>query len=88
MRYTHTRFGQTDWETPYQDSYWEWEDKEEVWQPGYKNIVTGLATISLLRLGVPLQVYGGYRNQSWIPGKNFRAANVFTAGLRVPLKFW
>ena len=88
LRYTHTRFGQTDWETPYKDTYWEWEDKEEIWQPGYKNILTGLATVSLLRLGIPLQVYGGYRNQSWIPGKNFRAANVYTMGMRFPLKFW
>jgi hypothetical protein len=88
FRFTHTRFGQTDWQTPYTRSDWEWDDKEEIWQPGHKNILTGLATLSLFRMGLPLQLYGGYRNQSWLPGKNFRAANAFSAGARVALKFW
>jgi len=90
FRYTHTRFGQTRWEGAgwWASDWWEYDDKEEIWQPGYKNILTGIVTVSLLRLGVPLQVYGGYRNQTWIPGKNFRAANVITAGFRLPLKFW
>lgn len=88
FRYTYTRFGKTDWQTEYDGSHWEWDDKEEIWQPGYKNILTGIVTISLLRMGIPLQVYGGYRNQSWIPGKNFRAANAYTMGFRFPLKFW
>ena len=88
FRYTHTRIGQTDWGTTYGRADWEWEDKEEIWLPGYKNILTGLATVSLLRLGVPLQIYGGLRNQTWLPGKNYRAANTYTAGLRIPLKFW
>jgi len=88
FRYTHTRLGQSDWQTPYSGSWWEWDDKEEIWQPGYKNILTMTATISLFRMGIPLQVYGGYRNQSWIPGKNFRAANVTSMGFRFPLKFW
>jgi hypothetical protein len=86
FRYTYTRFGQTDWES--NSALWDWDDKEEVWGPGYKNILTGLVTVSLLRVGVPLQLYGGYRNQTWIPGKNFRAANVITSGFRLPLKFW
>jgi len=90
FRYTYTRFGQTEWEGGgwWDSDWWEYEDKEEIWQPGYKNILTFIGTVSLLRLGVPLQLYGGYRNQTWIPGKNFRAANVITAGLRLPLKFW
>ena len=29
-----------------------------------------------------------YRNQTWLPGKNFRAGNVLTTGFRIPLKFW
>ena len=84
--YTHTRFGQTDWESL--SPLWDWEDQEEIWRPGYKNILTGTATVSLLRLGVPLQLFASYRNQSWIPGKNFRAADVINTGFRVPLKFW
>ncbi len=86
FRYTFTRIGQTDWES--NSELWNGDDKEEVYGPGYKNILTFMATVSLLRVGVPLQLYGGYRNQSWIPGKNFRAANVITAGFRLPLKFW
>lgn len=88
FRFTHTHLGQTDWQTSYPGSWWEWEDKEEIWQPGYKNILTMQATVSLFRMGIPLQVYGGYRNQSWIPGKNYRAANVTSIGFRFPLKFW
>ena len=86
FRYTYTHIGQSDWQS--NSALWDWEDKEEIWQPGYKNILTFLGTVSLFRLGVPLQIYGGYRNQNWIPGKNFRAASVATAGFRVPLKFW
>jgi len=91
FRYTHTRFGQTKWEGSgsWHAAWWEYKDKEEIWQPGYKNILTGMAQVSLLRLGVPMMVYAGYRNQTWIPGKNFRAANVINVGFRVPLaKFW
>ena len=43
---------------------------------------------SFLRLGAPLQLYFTYRSLSLIPGKNTRAADVFTTGLRIPAKFW
>jgi len=86
LRYTFTSFAQSDWQS--ESPLWDWEDKEEIWQPGYKNILTFLGTVSLFRLGIPLQIYGGYRNQNWLPGKNYRAASVATAGIRIPLKFW
>ena len=35
-----------------------------------------------------IQLTLGYRNQSWIPGKNARAADVISSGIRVPMKFW
>jgi hypothetical protein len=42
----------------------------------------------LLRVGAPMQLYMDYRNQSWIPGKNARAADVFSFGVRAIAKFW
>jgi len=85
LRYTYIYMGQTDWGS--NSAIWEWE-VEKYWRPGYKNILQGMLTISLLRLGIPLQPFVSYRNQSWLPGKNFRAASVLATGLRIPLKFW
>lgn len=85
VRYTHVHLGQSDWDS--QSALWDW-DREKSWRPGYKNILALQGTVSLLRLGVPAEVYGGYRNQTWIGGKNCRASNVWFSGLRVPLKFW
>lgn len=85
FRYTFVYLGQSDWksESPLWD--WSWEQQ---WRPGYKNILWGQATVSLLRVGVPLQIYASYRNQTWIPGKNSRAVDVWGVGVRIPLKFW
>ena len=66
---------------------WTW-DREKVWRPGDKNTVRLGADVSLLRMGLPLQFYWLYRNQEWIPGRNTRASNVATVGLRLVLKFW
>ena len=55
---------------------------------GYKNILHGALKISLLRLGIPLQTWVSYRNQTWLPGKNYSATSVFLAGVQVPVKFW
>ncbi len=85
VRYTHVHLGQSDWESD--SALWDWE-QERSWRPGYKNVLSLQGTVSLLRLGVPLDVYGGYRNQTWIGGKNCRASNVWFTGVRVPLKFW
>lgn len=86
FRYTHIHIGQSDWTS--ESPLWDWEDQEENWRPGYKNIIQLMASVSLLRVGVPLTPYVMYRNQTWLPGKNFRAANVIATGVRIPLKFW
>lgn len=66
---------------------WDW-DRNKIWQPGDKNTVRLGAEVSLLRMGLPLQFYVQHRNQEWVPGKNTRASNSTTAGLRLILKFW
>ncbi|MBI2058523.1 MAG: hypothetical protein HYT87_02000 [Nitrospirae bacterium] len=84
MRYTFNALGQSDWQSD--SEIWEW-DREKLWRPGYKNILTPQITLSLLRVGIPLQAYAYYRNITWIPGKNSRAVDTFIFGARVPLKF-
>lgn len=84
-RYTFTHLQQSDWSS--QSAIWDW-DREKIWRPGYKNILNGTATLSLLRLGVPMQIYFVYRNMTWLPGKNARAVDAITIGTRIPLKFW
>jgi len=85
VRYTFLRSGQTDYTS--RSDLWDYT-QEDRWRPGYRNILTFTALFSFLRLGAPLQVYATYRTLSLIPGKNARAADVFTAGMRVPAKFW
>jgi hypothetical protein len=85
LRYTFIHLQQTDWQS--ESEIWDWE-REKMWLPGYKNILYGQVQFSLLRVGAPLQPYVAYRNQTWIPGKNTRAADVLTAGTRVLAKFW
>lgn len=84
-RYTYTYLLQSRWYS--QSDLWDW-DREKLWRPGYKNILTGRVTLGLLRLGVPAQVYASYRTLTVLPGKNSRAANVFTAGVQVPFPVW
>lgn len=84
MRYTFTYLYQSNWES--KSDSWDW-DREKLWRPGYKNILLGKVNINLLRLGVPAMPYVAYRNQTWIPGKNSRPADVFIVGLQIPLKF-
>ena len=85
LRFTHTHLAQSDWESG--SPLWDWEH-EKLWRPGYKNALLGRATLSLLRLGLPLRVFVAYRNQTWLGGKNCRPANVLTMGLQVPAKLW
>ncbi len=85
IEYRHIHIFQSDWES--NSEIWDWS-REKSWRPGYKNVLAARLTLSFLRLGAPFQVYAGYRNQTWIGGKNSRAANVFIVGLRVPMKFW
>lgn len=84
LRYTHTRLGQSDWDSS--SALWDWT-QEKLWRPGYKNILAGTLTASFLRLGVPLQIYATYQTMSLIPGKNSRATDVLTFGLRAPWSF-
>ena len=83
--YTYVATGQSRW---YSDSpLWDY-DREKNWKPGDKNIFRFLATISLLRLGVPVQLYAQYRPQDLIPGRFTRASDATTVGARVVFKFW
>ncbi|NOZ00794.1 MAG: hypothetical protein GXP54_02765 [Deltaproteobacteria bacterium] len=83
--YTFTHLQQSYWYSDYEP--WDW-DREKLWKPGYKNILVFGATFSFFRLGAPLQLYVTYRTSTLIPGKNTRAADAISVGLRLPLKFW
>jgi hypothetical protein len=85
LQYKHTRLAQSDWTSD--SAMWDWE-REKLWRPGYKNTLFAKATLSLFRLGVPVQLYAVYRNQTLLPGKNCRAANVFMGGVQLPAKLW
>jgi hypothetical protein len=85
LRYTFQYSSQTDYSS--QSDLWDYT-QEDRWRPGYRNILTATVLFSFLRLGAPLQVYATYRSLSLIPGRNARAADVFTAGIRIPAKFW
>jgi hypothetical protein len=85
MRYTFTYLFQSDWQSD--SSLWDW-DREKLWRPGYKNALFAKLTMSFMRLGVPLQIYGAYKNLSLIPGKNTRSTDVVSAGIQLFLKFW
>ncbi len=85
VRYTFVHLQQSDWRSDF--PLWDWE-REKCWRPGYKNILGANMTIGLLRLGIPVQAYVAFRTIKLIPGKNCRAAEVLSMGLRIPLRFW
>lgn len=85
VSYTRVQTFQSDWQS--QSALWDY-DREKFWQPGEKNIVRAMATVSLLRLGLPIQLYARYQSGDLIPGRYTRPANVFTAGIRLVAKFW
>ena len=85
LLYSFVHLQQTDWKSDL--PMWDWE-RERLWRPGYKNILEGRVTLSLLRLGVPLQIYASYRTLTLIPGKNCRAPNILSTGIQIPLRFW
>lgn len=85
LAYTHIRTMQSYWRSD--SALWSW-DREKMWQPGEKNLVKATVTVSLLRVGLPLQLYASYRTQDLIPGRYTRPANVLTAGVRALVKFW
>ncbi|RME20182.1 MAG: hypothetical protein D6806_16900 [Deltaproteobacteria bacterium] len=83
--YKYTYVAQSDWSS--QSAIWDWE-KEKLWLPGHKNTLWFRAALNLFRFGIPLQLNVGYRNQSWLAGRNVRAADVLMVGMRVPAKFF
>ena len=85
FQYTFTYLGQSDWTS--KSDLWDWRN-EKMWRPGYKNTLSFSLLLSLLRVGVPAQLFVRYRTLSLIPGKNCRAADVIAGGVRIPLKFW
>lgn len=85
LAYTRVQTFQSDWRSD--SPLWDY-DKEKYWQPGSKNILKATATVSFLRLGLPLQVYARYQTADLIPGAYTRPANIFSAGIRVVAKFW
>jgi hypothetical protein len=80
LSHTHLRTGQSDWRSD--SPLWDWE-QEKYWRPGFKNILAGTATLSLLRMGWPLQMYVSARDQSLLAGKNIRPSDVLTGGARL-----
>jgi len=86
IAYLYIATNQSDWISD--SELWNWSGgREEFWQAGDKNTIVGTATLSLLRVGLPLQLYVKYRNQEWIPGRNTRAANALFLGSRLLAKF-
>ena len=85
LQYNFTWVAQSDYRS--NSPLWDWE-QEEFWLPGYKNILLGTVNISLLRVGVPINLYAAWRNLTLLPGKNVRAPNVVFLGMQLPLKFW
>lgn len=83
--YTRVQTFQSDWQSL--SPLWDY-DREKFWQPGEKNILKATANISLLRLGLPVQLYARYQSGDLIPGRYSRPANVFSAGVRLVAKFW
>ncbi|MFH1811229.1 MAG: hypothetical protein ABIJ09_20995 [Pseudomonadota bacterium] len=85
MEYTFTFIGQSDWQS--ESALWDYTNEKQ-WKPGTKNALRAIAVLSFLRLGTPLQAYLSYKTLSLIPGRNSRATDVVTVGLRVPFVVW
>lgn len=84
VAYTHVRTGQSDWRS--ESPLWDW-DREKYWRPGFKNIFRAQATVSLLRVGVPLQIFLNGRTQTLLAGRNVRPSSTVSGGLRLFAKF-
>jgi len=85
LGYSHIHCNPTTWKSD--SALWDYQH-DALWLDGDKNMLRAQLTVSLLRLGLPLQLYGEYHNQSIIPGKYTRAANTLSAGARIIAKFW
>lgn len=82
--YSYVATGQSDWRS--ESALWDWE-REKLWQPGEKHLFRASVVASLLRLGLPLQLYGTWRGQEVIPGRSTRPSQVLGGGARVLAKF-
>ncbi len=78
--YTYLATAQSDWRS---DSALCDYERERHWRPGEKNIFRMQLTASLLRLGLPLQLYATWRTQELLAGRNTRPANFLGAGARL-----
>ena len=85
VRYTFAHTQQSNWSS--KAPHWDWE-REQDYKPGYKNYLQFKATFSLLRFGVPLQIYAAYKSLALIPGKNCRAVDMIQTGVQIPFKLW
>ena len=66
---------------------WDYQ-REQLWAEGDKSILKGSVVVSLLRIGLPLQLYADYHNQSWIPREETPATDSWDAGIRLIARFW
>lgn len=85
LSYTRIQTFQSNWTS--ESALWDY-DREKYWQPGEKNILRGTLTVSLLRVGVPVQIYARYQSGDIIPGRYTRPANIFSVGAKLVAKFW
>jgi hypothetical protein len=85
LSYTRIQTFQSNWTSD--SALWDY-DREKYWQPGEKNILRGTLTVSLLRVGVPVQVYARYQSGDIIPGRFTRPANILSVGAKLVAKFW
>ncbi len=85
-RYNYLMTAQTDFQS--KSPLWEWDGREELWRPGDKQTFMFQVTLSLLRVGAPLQIYYRARRQTILHGRNTRAADVNFFGARLLAKFW
>lgn len=72
------------WISP--DPVWN-ADRARYWGRGHKHALSATATVSLLRVGAPLQLYVRQRSLDIIAGQNMRPANATTLGVRLIGKF-
>jgi len=83
--YTYVATAGTNWWS--NSPLWEY-DREKQWGPGDKHGFKAQLNLSFTRVGLPLQMYVAYRAQDLAHGKNTRAANTFSVGVRLLAKFW
>ncbi|MBK7860947.1 MAG: hypothetical protein IPJ65_20550 [Archangiaceae bacterium] len=83
--YSYIATAPTRWQS--QSALWDY-DRAKLWGPGEKHAFKAQLNLSFLRVGFPVQLYVAYRAQDLAHGRNTRAADTFSAGLRLIAKFW